>query len=301
MDALYRDDNENLHWLMRDSHGVPLLQVTVRLPPRDFDSKLLSVPLLAAFITSCIGYIVILTLVQRALIGPIQTIGRHLYDVRRRGDYSLRLGERRGDELGDLSRDIDALLDHVHSQQQLLQRQATELQALSYQDGLTGLANRRRFDQALADNWALAQRGQTPLALIMCDVDYFKPFNDNYGHQRGDEVLKQVALIIRGAVVRLSDIAARYGGEEFAILLPDTTEAGAQRIAERVRRDLREAAIPHEYSPIGRVLTLSFGIATLVPSETQAQRELVRHADEALYASKAEGRNRITLASELGY
>lgn len=301
IDQLYRDRQDRLHWLLRDHAGTPLLRLTVQLPSRSADRRLVSVPLLAAFVTSIIGFAIILVLVQRGLIGPIQTIGRHLYDVRRHGDYSLRLNEERGDELGDLGRDIDALLDHVHSQQLQLQQQAQELQTLSYQDGLTGLANRRRFDQSLADNWALAQRGQTPLALIMCDVDYFKPFNDNYGHQLGDEVLKEVAKLIRDNVVRLSDIAARFGGEEFAILLPDTGESGALLIAERLQQELRVLAIPHEYSPISRSLTMSFGIASLVPSSAQGPRDLVRRADEALYVSKAEGRNRITLASALGY
>jgi diguanylate cyclase (GGDEF)-like protein len=132
----------------------------------------------------------------------------------------------------------------------------------------------------------------------MLDVDYFKSYNDHYGHQSGDEALKQVAAIIRRVVVRQSDIAARYGGEEFAVLLPDTTEANAKKIAERIQGELALAAIPHEYSTVAQSLTISMGIAAIVPSSVQNSRELVHRADAGLYAAKGSGRNCIVLASQ---
>jgi diguanylate cyclase (GGDEF)-like protein len=299
LDQVRRDDTDRLFWILSDNHSRPVLRLTLQLPPRDFDTQLLWVPLLMAFLVSMIGYACILILVQRLLIRPIHNIGTHLQRVQQHGNYGLRLDSALGNELGDLSRGIDTLVQHVQKQQEQLQQQTAEMQALSYQDGLTALANRRRFDQALTDNWALAQRAHTPLALLMCDVDYFKPFNDHYGHQRGDEVLKRVAEIIQSVVVRHSDLAARYGGEEFAVLLPDTGEDGAQRIAQRIQEELRAAAIEHEYSAISRRLTISIGVASLVPSTAQNPRDLVMRADEALYSSKAAGRDRITLASEL--
>lgn len=299
LDQVYRDAHDQLDWILHDNRGRPVLDVHLKLPPRSFAMELVWAPLLAALVVSLIGFTGILILVQRLLIRPIQRIDTHLQRVHHSGDYRLRLGSLASNELGDLSRAIDGLVQRVQTQQEQLQRQAEELQTLSYQDSLSGLANRRRFDQALADNWALAQRNQTPLALLMCDVDYFKSFNDHYGHQRGDEVLRQVGDIIRGAVERLSDIAARYGGEEFAILLPDTTESGALRIAERLQAELRRAAISHGHSPIGNYLTLSIGVASLIPEGAQHARELVRRADEALYSSKADGRDRITPLSAL--
>lgn len=299
LDQLYRNKHDQLFWTVTDNHNQPALRLRLTLPHRDFDTQLMWAPLLMALMASALGYFVVMSLVQRLLLRPIQTIGRHLQRVHQQGDYNLRLNSGLGNELGDLSRDIDALVKHAQTQQNQLQQQALNMQLLSYQDGLTGLANRRRFDQALTDNWALAQRTQTPLALLMCDVDYFKSFNDHYGHQYGDEVLVHVADIIRRTVVRHSDLAARYGGEEFAVLLPDTGEAGAQRIAERIREALNGAAIAHAPSPIGSWLTLSIGAASLMPNTLQTPRELVRRADEALYASKAAGRDRITLASTL--
>jgi diguanylate cyclase (GGDEF)-like protein len=300
IEQLYRDDGNRLGWLLSDHRGEPALQLSLQLAPREFGSRLLSIPLLVAFVTSILSYICLLWLVRRLLIQPIQRFGRVLQQVRLQGDLGLRIDTPLSNELGDLGRHIDEVLRHAESQRAQLQDQARRMQTLSYLDGLTGLANRRRFDQSLADNWALAQRTRKPLALIMLDVDYFKPFNDNYGHQRGDEVLKQVAAVIRGAVVRQSDLATRYGGEEFALLLPNTGEEGAAQLAERLRLAIREAAIPHEYSHIGRHLTCSFGVAALVPDPHQSPRDLVRRADEALYASKAGGRNCVTRATALG-
>jgi len=299
LDKIHRDTQDHVFWVLTDNRGHPVQGLELTLPRRDVDTRLMWTPLLMALLVGIFGYFFILALVQLLLLRPIQVISRHLRRVQQQGDYNLRLNSHLGNELGDMSREIDALVGHAQTQQNLLQQQAAEMQLLSYQDSLTGLANRRRFDQALADSWALAQRSQTSLALLMCDVDYFKSFNDHYGHQYGDEVLKHVAEIIRRAVVRHSDLAARYGGEEFAVLLPDTTEAGALRIAERLQEELRGAAIAHSLSPIDNLLTISIGAASLVPNALLAPRELVRRADEALYSSKANGRNRVTPASTL--
>jgi diguanylate cyclase (GGDEF)-like protein len=268
------------------------------LPQRSFALDLWALPLAVSFVTGLLGAIVVLTIFQRLLVRPLLRIGDYLRAVRESDDYTQRLDSKLRNELGELSRDIDALVQHVHVHQQQLQAQTREMQALSFQDGLTGLANRRRFDQALTDNWAHAQRTRTPLALIMLDVDYFKNYNDHYGHQKGDEALKQLAAIIRRVVVRQSDLAARYGGEEFAILLPDTAEASAKKIAERIQTELATAALPHNYSAVARFLTASIGVATITPGPTQSSRELVHDADAAMYSAKATGRNCIVLASQ---
>jgi diguanylate cyclase (GGDEF)-like protein len=298
-DAVYRDHHNQLIWLLRDNRGKPALKLILTLPQRSNALDLWALPLAVSFITGLFGAIVTLVLLQRLLVRPLLGIGKYLREVRQNDDYTKRLDSKLRNELGELSRDIDALVQHVDVQQQQLQKQTNEMQALSFQDGLTGLDNRRRFDQALTDNWVHAQRAQTPLALIMLDVDYFKNYNDHYGHQQGDEALKQLAAIIRHVVVRQSDIAARYGGEEFAILLPDTTEANARKIAERIQQELVDAAIPHTHSTVARTLTVSIGIAAITPGPTQNSRELVQHADAALYSAKGAGRNRIESASQM--
>lgn len=298
-DSVYRDENDKLIWLLRDNKDNAILKLTLSLPQRNFALDLWGLPLVVSFVTGLLGAIGVLILFQSQLVNPLLAIGEYLRTVRKNNDYTQRLDSKLRNELGELSRDIDALVQHVHIQQQQLQAQTREMQALSFQDGLTGLSNRRRFDQALTDDWARAQRSHTPLALIMLDVDYFKNYNDHYGHQRGDEALKLLAAIIRRVVVRQSDIAARYGGEEFAILLPDTSETNAQKIAERIQNELTSAALPHDYSAVARVVTLSIGIAAIAPTPTQSSRELVHRADSALYAAKGSGRNRVVLASQI--
>ena len=297
-DRVYRDAHDQLFWLIRDEQGRPILKLALSLPPRDFDTNLL-LPIQVSFIANLLSLFVLTLLFRRTLLKPILLIDKHLRKVRSAGDYSLRLNSSTKNEIGDLSRDIDALVEHVQIQRDQLQAQTAEMQMLSFQDGLTGLANRRRFDQALADNWALAQRARVPLALIMFDVDYFKNYNDHYGHQLGDEALKQLAEITLRVVVRQSDVAARYGGEEFAILLPETTESAAEKIAQRLQQELHQTARPHLRSHTSKQLTISIGIAALVPGAKNSQRDLVHRADAALYNSKACGRNCITLASRL--
>lgn len=299
IDSAYRDENDKLTWLVRDNNDNAIVKLTLSLPKRNFALDLWGLPLAVSFITGLLGAIGVLALFQRQLVRPLLAIGEYLQTVRKSNDYTLSLDSKLRNELGELSRDIDALVQHVYVQQQQLQAQTREMQALSFQDGLTGLSNRRRFDQALTDDWARAQRSHTPLALIMLDVDYFKNYNDHYGHQRGDEALKLLASIIRRVVVRQSDIATRYGGEEFAILLPDTSEANASKIAERIQTELASAALPHDYSAVSRIVTLSMGIAAIAPTPAQSSRELVHRADSALYAAKGSGRNRIVLASQI--
>lgn len=298
-DDVYRDDNDQLSWLLRDNKGKAVLKLILTLPQRSYALDLWALPLAVSFITGLLGASAMLILFQRLLVRPLLSIGNYLRNVRASGDYTQRLDSQLHNELGELSRDIDALVQHVHVHQQQLQAQTREMQALSFQDGLTGLDNRRRFDQALTDNWGHAQRAQTPLALIMLDVDYFKNYNDHYGHQHGDEALKRLAAIIRHVVVRQSDIAARYGGEEFAILLPNTTESAAQKMAARIQKELAIAAIPHDHSAVARALTVSIGVAAITPNATQGSRELVHDADSALYAAKGSGRNCVVLASRI--
>ena len=179
--------------------------------------------------------------------------------------------------------------------------QANErLQQISHTDGLTGIANRRRFDEALAHEWARAQRARTPLSLVMLDVDRFKHFNDHYGHLAGDACLQALALTLaQTAARREGDLAARFGGEEFMVLLPATDGGAALEVARHLQQAIHALALPHEGVPLGRV-TVSFGVASVVPERGQAPQELVRRADQALYRAKQGGRDRIEVASPAG-
>jgi diguanylate cyclase (GGDEF)-like protein len=180
----------------------------------------------------------------------------------------------------------------VHQRNALREANAA-LEALSTTDALTGLANRRQFDVRLAEEIQRAQRHATPLALLLVDVDYFKRFNDHFGHQRGDEALREVARVLQAQVRRPSELVARYGGEEFALVLPHVDAANARRVAERCVAAMNAAALPHGASPVSPNLTLSVGYAVWTPGGAAAQADaLLRRADEALYAAKGAGRAR---------
>jgi len=166
-----------------------------------------------------------------------------------------------------------------------------ELEKLSFIDGLTKVANRRRFDEQLMTLWRLHVRQQKPLTVMLCDIDYFKDFNDNYGHQKGDDALIQVAQTFSQVLSRKSDFVARYGGEEFAFVLPDTDGEGAQNVALRIHQAVAELDIGHERSLVSDRLTLSIGVVSYIPSNDESASTLVAMADKALYKAKQSGRN----------
>ncbi len=167
------------------------------------------------------------------------------------------------------------------------------LEAISMTDGLTGIANRRHFDAVLAREWNRAQRFGNSLSLIMADVDHFKLYNDTYGHQAGDECLKQVAAVLSGRLMRATDLAARLGGEEFVCLVPDIPARGAMELAQGIVEAMRAAAIPHVSSLVASCVTVSIGLATLTPTADLAPAALLEMADQFLYQAKHAGRNRV--------
>jgi diguanylate cyclase (GGDEF)-like protein len=189
-----------------------------------------------------------------------------------------------------------------------LEGTALTLRNLTLLDALTGIANRRRFDQYLVQEWRRAARKKTCLACIMMDIDHFKRFNDTHGHPAGDEALRKIAGALGRSVRRPADLVVRYGGEEFAALLPDTDLAGAQSLAEKIRTTVLELAIPRhdaatgtEGSEVPEVVTLSLGCAATVPNAAETDPlVLVRMADAALYRAKERGRNRTELEPDNG-
>lgn len=170
------------------------------------------------------------------------------------------------------------------------------LARLSAVDGLTEVFNRRYFDNALEKEFQRSIRNQAPISMIMIDIDGFKAFNDFYGHLRGDECLKQVAVTLKKIVNRSHDFIARYGGEEFAVLLPETSKDGALSMAELLRLRVESLAIDHARALVGTCVSISLGVASLVPVQGMESVELIHRADRALYLSKKAGRNRVTLA-----
>ncbi|WP_312518939.1 diguanylate cyclase [Massilia sp.] len=172
-------------------------------------------------------------------------------------------------------------------------RQRRMLERLANIDGLTELANRRRFDEMYTLEWQRARRSGRPLSLALLDIDAFKQYNDRYGHPAGDRALRSVARVAGAAMRRPADLAARYGGEELVLLMPETDAADARRMIGQLRETVASLAIPHETSNVAPVLTVSVGGATLVPNSGEQQPELFEAADAQLYLAKQAGRNRI--------
>jgi diguanylate cyclase (GGDEF)-like protein/PAS domain S-box-containing protein len=179
-----------------------------------------------------------------------------------------------------------------------LQLANQELEKLATEDPLTRLANRRRLDEYLDQEWRRQARARNQISLIMCDVDFFKKYNDQYGHQAGDACLKAVAEVIRKKVRRPSDLIARYGGEEFAVIMPETNLKGAWFVAESVRQELVRKRIPHCQSLAAQYVTISCGIASIYPRMYVTPKTLIERADKSLYKAKQQGRNRIVAFEE---
>ncbi|WP_157776186.1 GGDEF domain-containing protein [Gloeomargarita lithophora] len=180
----------------------------------------------------------------------------------------------------------------VDEQAQELQKVNRELNQIAFQDSLTGLANRRALDDFLSIAWTRGATTQMPLALLLCDVDYFKRYNDGYGHPAGDQCLRDIAQILRQTIPEPDFCIARYGGEEFALVLPATSDSGAQAVAQNLLENVRRAALPHAYALTGDYVSISIGISSTIPQPDHSPKALILSADLALYQAKSQGRNR---------
>lgn len=202
-------------------------------------------------------------------------------------------------ELSERAQKTSAELNRRMETERMLRASRDRAERMSATDSLTEIANRRYFDKRLASEVSRAFRDRTSLSLVMCDIDYFKQFNDLYGHGEGDECLKGFARTLESYCRRGGDLAARVGGEEFALLLPQTEHQAAMDLAERARAGFDDMAVPHEGSEVKGNATASFGVATDMPNGLNAGEELLRRADRALYAAKHLGRNRVISTTEI--
>ena len=207
-------------------------------------------------------------------------------------------------QIGRLKAELQAKNNRL--EQELLARQAIEkellevneqLREIAALDGLTQIPNRRTFDEFFTREWQRGQRDKQPLSLIICDLDYFKLYNDSFGHQSGDICLKKVARAILNTVMRPADLVARYGGEEFGIILPQTPGQNALQVAQTIRREVKKLAIPHQESKVSDYVSLSLGVSCAIPQPKYTKKQLLVTADKALYRAKKQGRDRAILTT----
>ncbi|WP_417445901.1 diguanylate cyclase [Kangiella sp.] len=288
---------------LNDQYGLELL-VGVVLPERAFTAPLadgarqsLIFTLLAVVIGTVIGM-----MLARRIAAPVERISRRAdrialgeLEQQLENDSPIRevnqLGQSFSRMAGELRRLINNLEARVAERTEALQKANAELEGLSMLDGLTGIANRRRFDEVLESEWQRCRREQTPLSLVICDIDHFKEFNDHFGHQCGDEALKAVARSLEANLHRPADLAARYGGEEFALILPNTELDGAFKVAEAAREAIRQLNIQRKDLDGHDRVTISLGVAVAIPGAENEPDQLINKADQQLYRAKAAGRD----------
>jgi diguanylate cyclase (GGDEF)-like protein len=274
---------------------------------------------ISIIVSSLILSVLLSLLISRYLGYPVKQLQIAAQKVRDQ-NYEVVVDIKRQDELGQLAeifnemiaeiRNYSVVLETKNSQlefhalnlERIVQERTValseanqKLQELATLDGLTNVFNRRYFDEYLQTEWQRAIRAQSWLALILCDVDHFKMYNDTYGHQAGDECLRKVANIIDRCLNRSGDIVARYGGEEFAIVLPNTCLKGALNIAERITLSVKSLGLEHIASQTNSCVTISIGVAVIIPKIKQPYTDLIENADRGLYQSKVEGRDRISI------
>jgi len=277
--------------------GAPLFGVRYLFPREITRKGIASMGYAAALVIFSGGVILIIlnAMLQHVILRPVQRLTEHAALLEHEGDYSVRLNLTRQDEIGRLASSFDAMVQTINDRTEQLQLANEQLIFLSVQDGLTGIANRRMFDSYMRKEWRRAMREQTPLSVVMLDVDFFKGYNDAYGHQQGDRCLVAVAAAMQQHVRRPADLAARYGGEEFVLVLPNTHAEGARLLAERVREGIQALKIEHRASTVSPFVSVSLGVVTAIPYCGQNEAGLdafLEAADQGLYLAKHQGRNR---------
>lgn len=261
------------------------------LSERTFHATIVqSITKLGLLVTLCMAASTLITILilQRLVLSRLQATIRKFRLIGESGDVTLRVPVEGTGEVRELGETINTTLDRI-------ERFHYDLKNLSMIDGLTGIANRRQFDERLTHEFRRAAREKRHLSVMMVDIDFFKFYNDTYGHQKGDVCLKEIAETLSKVLWRPADTIARYGGEEFVLILPETTPDGAVHIAERLLSAVSSIRMPHETSPLFPYITVSVGIRSEVPHMDDSPSDMVKKADAALYEAKKGGRNRYSI------
>lgn len=284
-----RVDGFGHRWL-KSSQKSPVALIKVSLSEAIFNESLFDSITITVLLIATVTMLVLRVMLQYLVVTPLVIVSQHLQSIRESANYSLRLDNKREDEIGDLCRECDSLVDYVSVQEEYLRAINQDLTKKTLEDGLTEIANRRHFDVKIELLCRAYAQKRQPIFVVLVDVDYFKAFNDNYGHLKGDEALKSIADELLKNVRVSTDMVARYGGEEFAILLTETDITGVKIVCNKLLEAIRTLNIPHEYSDAAPRVTVSMGVSGWIPKEDES-KVLVAAADQALYEAKDAGRD----------
>lgn len=291
----------NIYAVYQDLEGQDAFIIRTTYP-RDIAKEGIATIRTAMFFSLVAGFFTLLLIIfilDRMLLRPISRLTRHTQNIEKSQDYSARIGLDRRDEIGRLAGAFDGMIGKIEWQTNELAKMNKELEDLSFHDALTQAFNRRYFDMQSKLLLGHLRREKQSLSVIMCDIDFFKRYNDAYGHLAGDECLRRISDTLRSHCRHALDLVARYGGEEFIILLPNTDQAGAMSVAENIRRAVQEATIEHRDSSISAYVSISLGVTSTIPDSTNIE-PLIAAADQALYQAKETGRNRVVFKSFSG-
>ena len=284
--VLPRNEASTLFWALKDVSGEPVLLVQQEAERRLFSDSLFPESVLVGFSIWALMLLVLMLFLSRLVIRRLQYAKATMQKITTSADYENRLFAPGHDEIDQLFIQFNQLLARIAKQNK-------ELSELSNQDALTGIANRRHLDEVLNRTWRQCARTKNLLSVLMIDIDFFKLYNDRYGHPAGDQVLIKVAQTFQHNLHRATDYLARYGGEEFCAILTDTDTEAAHAVAERLRNEIYKMGIPSEVSKCADVVTVSIGIASFIPNSSVVELDIIKAADEALYKAKEQGRNRV--------
>ena len=282
---------EEIEYLMKDADGKPLLKLVILDDISKFDRDM------HFTLMTTIGVFALIAIIL--LVGGLVIMRQFLFKP-----INHMIGQMQAISDGDLSIEVNNhglkefhyLANNFNRMKGIVRNSMKDLEKISLMDSLSGLANRRHFDHSLELVWQRFIRQQKPFSLVLCDIDYFKRYNDTYGHTMGDQCIQFVAQALISVTDRPRDLACRYGGEEFAIILPETPLAGAEVVVQRLQEAIKDLDIPHQGSEISDQITLSIGIVAVPASFIHDKEEMINAADQALYKAKEKGRNNYQIA-----
>jgi diguanylate cyclase (GGDEF)-like protein len=281
--------------------NIEALQISTKIDRKITQSGLsvLNYTLFYLLLITILMMSVVTIILKYSIFDPLIKLKSQIQYISKHKDYSLRSQVKSNDEIGIFSMAFNNMLDIIKQNNRDLVEANAKLSKLTLIDPLTQIANRLGITNKLQIEWMASYRQQTPLSILMVDIDYFKTYNDDYGHQKGDECLIQIAKILNNNMNRPRDFVGRFGGEEFILILPETNSKAALKIAKHIQLDIAKSSIEHKDNKVSLYVTVSIGVATQISLGGQSAQRLIYHSDNALYMAKNSGRNRIYADAEL--